>query len=52
MLLSGILSITNPNSPITFIAYGLTAISVFFGFVYFKIWPLTQTEIEEWIKQS
>ncbi len=44
MLLSG--GLTIDENPLQFIAYSLLAIALFFGFVYFRINPLRDTDYD------
>lgn len=54
MVITGFISVTNPDWPnptfIIWMLYGLLAISLFLGFVYFKFFPVKWEELDNFQK--
>jgi hypothetical protein len=53
-IITGILVATNPNWPnptiLIWFMYFVTAISLFFGFIYFRLYPVKWEELDEFQK--
>lgn len=51
MVIAGYFSVTNPNWPtpthLVWMLYILLALALFFGFIYFRIWPAKWEELDE-----
>lgn len=51
MVVTGWFSVTNPDwptpTPFVWFLYGLLALALFFGFIYFRIWPAQWDELDD-----